>query len=240
MELPPASWPCVNPLSEQDTQKRAAAERALEQVENGMLLGVGSGTTARFFIEGLAARAAEGLRVTAVPTSEASSQMLVAAGIPVVEDVDRSLDLAIDGADEVDPELNALKGHGGALFREKLVAVSAARFLVIVDETKLVERLGQTFVPVEVLPFMWRQTAGRVAPLCTSWALRGGTDQPYRTDNGNLILDLNFEGGISDLEATASALKEVTGVVEHGLFLGVATACLVAGAGGVRELRRTT
>jgi ribose 5-phosphate isomerase A len=201
---------------------------------------VGSGTTARFFTQGLAARAAEGLRVTAVPTSRETSEMLAAAGIPVVEDVERRLDLAIDGADEVDPGLNLLKGHGGALFREKLVAVSADRFLVIVDESKLVERLGQTFVPVEVLPFMWRQTAGRVASLCSSWVLRGGTDEPYRTDNGNLILDLTFEGGIPDLEATASALKQVTGVLEHGLFLRVATACLVAGPGSVRELRRTT
>jgi ribose 5-phosphate isomerase A len=226
-------------LSEQDLQKRAAAERALEQVESGMLLGVGTGSTARFFIEGLATRAAVGLRVTAVPTSQASSEMLVAAGIPVVEDVDRKLDLAVDGADEVDPGLNLLKGHGGALFREKLVAVSAHRFIVIVDESKLVERLGQTFVPVEILPFMWRQTAERVAPLCSSWALRGGVDQPYRTDGGNLIVDLTFGGGISELEATATALKELTGVLEHGLFLGVATTCLVAGPGGVRELRRT-
>jgi ribose 5-phosphate isomerase A len=230
----------VSRLSEQDVQKRAAAERALERVESGMLLGVGTGSTARFFIEGLAARAAEGLRVTAVPTSRDSSEMLDAAGIPVVEDVERELDLAVDGADEVDPELNLLKGHGGALFREKLVAVSAARFVVIVDESKIVERLGQTFVPVEVLPFMWRQTARRVAPLCTSWVLRGGVDQPYRTDGGNLILDLTFEGGIADLEATASALKETTGVLEHGLFIGVTTACLVAGPGGVRELLRTT
>jgi ribose 5-phosphate isomerase A len=226
-------------LSEHDVQKRAAAERALQQVESGMLLGVGTGSTARFFIEGLAARAAQGLRVTAVPTSQASSEMLVAAGIPVVEDVDRPLDLAVDGADEVDPGLNLLKGHGGALFREKLVAVSADRFVVIVDESKLVERLGQTFVPVEILPFMWRQTARRVASLCTSWVLRGGVDQPYRTDGGNLILDLTFEGGISDPGTTASALKELTGVLEHGLFLGVATNCLVAGPGGVRELRRT-
>jgi ribose 5-phosphate isomerase A len=230
----------VSRLSEQDVRKRAAAERALQLVESGMLLGVGTGSTARYFIEGLAIRAAEGLRVTAVPTSRASSEMLEAAGIPVVEDVDRELDLAIDGADEVDPAMNLVKGHGGALFREKLVAVSAARFVVIVDESKVVERLGQTFVPAEILPFMWRQTAGRVAPLCTSWVLRGGVDQPYRTDSGNLILDLTFEGGISDLEATASALKATTGVLEHGLFTGLATACLVAGPGGVRELLRTT
>lgn len=224
-------------MADQDAFKRAAAERALQQVESGMLLGVGTGTTARFFIEGLAARAARGLQVTAVPTSSGSSGLLSAAGIPVVEDVDRELDLAIDGADEVDPRLNLVKGHGGALFREKLVAMAAARFLVIVDESKLVGRLGQTYLPVEVVPFLWQQTAGRVGRLCTSWVLRGGPDQPYRTDNGNLILDLTFQEGIGDPEATASALKSVAGVVEHGLFVGTASACLVAGESGVRELR---
>jgi ribose 5-phosphate isomerase A len=227
-------------LSEQDVLKRAAAERALEQVESGMLLGVGTGTTARYFIDGLAARVSEGLSVTAVPTSKGSSEMLVAAGIPVVEDSDRGIDLAVDGADEVDPELNLLKGHGGALFREKLVAVAAARFLVIADQSKLVPRLGQTYVPVEVLPFLWQHTAGRLAEICTSWSLRGGTASPYVTDNGNYIVDLMFEGGITDLEGTAAALKAVTGAVEHGLFLRVATVCYVAGADGVQELRRTT
>jgi ribose 5-phosphate isomerase A len=227
-------------LTEQDPLKRAAAEQALEQVESGMLLGVGTGSTVRFFIEGLAERAARGLQVTAVATSRDSSDLLSAAGIPVVEDVDHPLDLAVDGADEVDPALNLVKGHGGALFREKLVAVAAARFLVIVDESKLVDRLGRTYLPVEVLPFMWRQTAARLAPLCSSWVLRGGTDQPYRTDNGNFILDLSFHGGISDPEATASGLKSVTGVLEHGLFVGTATACLVARQDGVRELSRLT
>jgi ribose 5-phosphate isomerase A len=230
----------VRPLPDQAALKRAAAERALEQVESGMLLGIGTGTTARLFIEGLVARAAQGLRVTAVPTSQASAEMAMSAGIPVVEEIDRGIDLAVDGADEVDPDLNLLKGHGGALFREKLVAVAAARFLVIVDESKLVEHLGQTYVPVEVLPFLWRQTAERVARLCTSWTLRGEPAAPYRTDNGNLILDLTFEGGIADPEATGAALKAVTGVLEHGLFPGVATACMVAAADGVRELRRTT
>jgi ribose 5-phosphate isomerase A len=227
----------VTPSAEQDLRKRAAAERALELVEDGMLLGVGTGTTAAFFIEGLVARAAQGLRVTAVPTSRASSEMVRKAGIPVVEEVERSIDLAVDGADEVDPALNLVKGHGGALFREKLVAVSARRFVVIVDESKLVPRLGQTFVPVEVLPFLWRETAQRVGELVPAWTLREGLAGPYLTDNGNLILDLTFEGGVPDPEEVGSALKAVTGVVEHGLFAGIASACIVAGAEGVRELR---
>jgi ribose 5-phosphate isomerase A len=230
----------VRRLPDQDALKRAAAERALEQVESGMLLGLGTGTTARFFIEGLVARTAQGLRVTAVPTSKASAEMARSAGIPVVEEIDRAIDLAVDGADEVDPQLNLLKGHGGALFREKLVAVSAARFLVVVDESKLVERLGQTYVPVEVLPFLWRRTAERVSRLCTAWTLRGAPEAPYRTDNGNFILDITIEGGIPDPEATGAALKAVTGVVEHGLFAGIASACIVAAADGVRELHRPT
>jgi ribose 5-phosphate isomerase A len=163
--------------------------------------------------------------------------MVRRAGIPVVEEVERGIDLAVDGADEVDPGLNLVKGHGGALFREKLVAVSAERFVVIVDESKLVPRLGQTFVPVEVLPFLWRETARRLGELGPAWTLREGLAGPYLTDNGNLILDLTFEGGVPDPEGTGSALKAVTGVAEHGLFAGIASACIVAGAEGVRELR---
>ena len=227
-------------MSEQDEQKRAAAELALESVESGMLLGVGTGSTARFFIEGLSRRAASGLRVTAVATSEETARMVAAAGIPVVDDIDRPIDLAVDGADEIDPALNLLKGHGGALFREKLVAVAARRFLVIVDESKVVQRLGQTYVPVEVLPFLWRLTAERLAGLGASWELRGGLDAPFRTDNGSLVVDLTFPGGVGDSERTAALIKGVTGVLEHGLFLGLTTACLVAGPKGVRVLERPT
>jgi ribose 5-phosphate isomerase A len=217
--------------------KRAAAELALGRVETGMLLGVGTGSTTRFFIEGLARRALEGLRVTAVPTSAESARMVAEAGIPVVEEIDRPIDLAVDGADEIDPDLNLVKGHGGALFREKLVAAAASRFIVIADESKLVPRLGQTYLPVEVLPFLWRRTAERLAELGGRWELRGGAERPYRTDNGNLVLDLTFEGGIADPRRTASHIKGTVGVLEHGLFLGLATACLVAGAEGVRELQ---
>jgi ribose 5-phosphate isomerase A len=230
----------VTPLPERDEQKRAAAELALDSVESGMLLGIGSGSTARFFIEGLARRAAEGLRVTAVATSEESARMTAEAGIPVLDDIERPIDLAVDGADEIDPALNLLKGHGGALFREKLVAVAALRFLVIADESKLVQRLGQTYVPVEVLPFLWRQTAERLGGLGPSWALRGGVDAPYRTDNGSLIVDLTFDGGLSDPERTAALIKSITGVLEHGLFLGLASTCLVAGPEGVRVLEGPT
>jgi ribose 5-phosphate isomerase A len=213
--------------------KRAAARRALELVRPGMVLGVGSGTTARFFTESLA-----GLRVAAVPTSRESAELARAAGVELLDDPTEPLDLAVDGADEVDPELRLVKGHGGALFREKMVALSARRFIVIVDDSKLVDRLGHTYVPVEVAPFLWRETAERLRGVGASWTLRGGEAQPYRTDNGNLIVDLRFPDGIEDPGATASSIKAVSGVLEHGMFLGLASGVIVAGQTGIHELGR--
>ncbi|HEY4027066.1 MAG TPA: ribose-5-phosphate isomerase RpiA [Candidatus Dormibacteraeota bacterium] len=218
-------------MADQNDLKQAAARRALDLVAPGMVLGLGTGTTIRFFIEGLA-----GLRVTAVPTSEASADVARAAGIDLVEDPRRPVDLAVDGADEIDPELRLVKGHGGALFREKMVALAARRFVVVADDSKLVDRLGRTYVPVEVAPFLWRQTAERLGRLGASWTLRGGDASPYRTDNGNLILDLTFPGGLDDPERMAADLKAVSGVLEHGLFLGLARGAIVAAATGVRVL----
>jgi ribose 5-phosphate isomerase A len=214
-----------------DGRKRAAARRALELVTPGMVLGIGTGTTARYFIEGL-----RGLRVAAVATSRVSAELARAAGVELLEDPPVALDLAVDGADEIDPELRLVKGRGGALFREKMVAMAARRFVVIADESKLVERLGSTYVPVEVAPFLWRRTAQRLAELGGTGALRGGEAAPYRTDNGNLIVDLRYAGGIADPAGTAGALKAVTGVLEHGLFLGLARGAIVGRAGGVEVL----
>jgi ribose 5-phosphate isomerase A len=222
-------------LANTDALKLAAAQRALELVEPGMLLGIGTGTTARFFITELGARAV-GRHVRTVPTSRRSAELARSAGIAVVEEPERPIDLAVDGADEIDPLLRLVKGHGGALFREKLVAAAARRFVVVGDGSKLVERLGRGAVPVEVLPFLWRQTAARLAALGPTWTLRGGTEEPYRTDNGNLILDLAFEDGVADPEGTAAAMKAVTGVLEHGLFIGLASAAIVATDDGVRVL----
>ncbi|HZU15010.1 MAG TPA: ribose-5-phosphate isomerase RpiA [Candidatus Dormibacteraeota bacterium] len=219
-----------------DEQKRAAARRALELVESGMLLGIGSGTTARFFIQALGERVATGLRVSAVATSRQSEELARSLGIAVIDDPSQPIDLAVDGADEIDPQLRLIKGHGGALFREKLVASSARRFIVIADASKLARRLGRTFVPVEILPFLWRQTARRLAALGAEVRLRAGPDGPYRTDNGNLILDLTFAGGIEDPEGVATAIKVTTGVLEHGLFLGLATGAIVAEPQGLRIL----
>lgn len=225
-------------MTERDQLKRQAAERALELVQTGMVLGLGSGTTARYFIEGLAGRVAQGLRVTAVPTSRAASEAALAAGIPLISELDRPIDLAVDGADEIAPNLDLLKGRGGALVREKLVAYASERFIVIADASKLVDRLGKGVIPVEVLPFMWRQTARRLAALGTTWDLRGGPETPFKTDNGNLIVDLTMPGGISDPDSFAARIKGCMGVVEHGLFLRMATGAIVAGQSGIEVMGR--
>lgn len=218
-------------MTDRDELKRAAARRALELVAPGMVLGIGTGTTARFFIEGLA-----GLRVAAVPTSVASAELARAAGVELLEDPRAPIDLAVDGADEIDPGLRLVKGHGGALFREKMVAAAARRFVVIADDSKLVERLGRGAVPVEVAPFLWRHTAERLAGMGASSTLRGGEAAPYRTDNGNLVVDLVFPGGLAEPERTAADLKALTGVLDHGLFLGLVAGAVVAGPAGVRVL----
>jgi ribose 5-phosphate isomerase A len=202
-----------------------------------MLLGLGTGSTAAIFIDLLGERVRAGLRVTAIATSSRSRQQAESLGIPVVDELSGPIDLAVDGADEIDPALNLLKGRGGALVREKLVAVSARRFVVIADRSKLVARLGVGVLPVELLPFLWRETAHRlegVAPL--TWTLRGGLDSPFVSDNGNLVLDLTLPGGVPDPVALGAQLKGITGVVEHGIFAGLATACLVADPGGVKVI----
>ena len=200
-------------------------------VRPGMLLGIGTGSTARHFIAGLAGR-----DVVAVATSRASADQARALGVAVTDQPDRPLDLAVDGADEVDPALSLVKGRGGALFREKLVALAARRFIVIADESKLVDRLAVGVVPVEVLGFLWRSTARRLEGLGCSWVLRGGEEAPFVTDNGNLVLDLTFPGGVRNPSALAHALKETTGVCEHGLFVNLATAVILAGPTSTRVL----
>jgi ribose 5-phosphate isomerase A len=219
-------------LSDQDAHKRAAAEKALELVRDGMLLGLGSGSTARYFTEGVGRLVAEGMKVRAVPTSRATAELAAENGIPIFTELIGPIDLAVDGADEVDQALNLIKGRGGSLFREKLVAAAAKRFVVVVDESKIVKQLGVGVLPVEVLPFLWRSTAERLASMATRLTVRGGEEAPYVTDNGNLILDLEIEGGIADAAALAKALKGTIGVVEHGLFIGMTDTCIASGPDG--------
>jgi ribose 5-phosphate isomerase A len=221
-----------------DEQKRAAAEKALELVQDGMLIGLGSGTTARFFTEGVGRLIAEGMKVRGVPTSRSTAELAASLGIPVVTELVGQIDLTVDGADEVDPALNLIKGRGGAMFREKLVASASKRFVVVVDESKLVKQLGVGVLPVEVLPFLWRSTAERLAALGMSLTVRGGEEVPYVTDNGNLILDLTVEGGIKNASDLGVELKKITGVVEHGLFVGMTDTVIVADSEGPRMIGR--
>jgi ribose 5-phosphate isomerase A len=221
-----------------DELKQAAALKALELVQDGMLVGLGSGTTARYFTEGLGQLVAEGMKVRAVPTSRATAELAAEHGIPIVTELVGQIDLAVDGADEVDPALNLIKGRGGALFREKLVAAASKRFVVVVDESKIVKQLGVGVLPVEVLPFLWRSTAERLAGLGVSLVVRGGEETPYITDNGNLILDITVEGGISNPKDFGVELKKITGVVEHGLFVGMTDTVIVAGPEGPKAIGR--
>ena len=219
-------------MSDQDELKKAAAEKALELVREGMLLGLGSGSTANYFTEGVGRLVGEGMKVMGVPTSRATAELAATNGIPIVTELISQIDLTVDGADEVDEKLNLIKGRGGALFREKVVAAASKRLVVVVDESKIVKQLGVGVVPVEILPFLWRSTAARLASLATSLVVRGGEEAPYITDNGNLIVDLMIHDGIADAAGLASALKATIGVVEHGLFIGMADTCVVGGPDG--------
>ena len=225
-------------MADQNALKRAAAEKALELVRDGMLLGLGSGSTVRYFTEGVGRLVAEGMKVRGVPTSRETAELAAECAIPIITELVGEIDLAVDGADEVDPALNLIKGRGGALFREKIVAAASKRLVVIVDESKMVKQLGQGVLPVEVLPFLWRTTADRLLALGATLVVRGGEEAPYVTDNGNLILDLTFDGGIADAAKMATAIKVTTGVVEHGLFIGLTDTVIVAGPEGPRAIGR--
>src|SRR6266853_1624728 len=207
--------------AEVETHKRAAAERAVELVRPGMIVGLGTGSTARYFIDGLGGKVGEGLKVQAVSTSDESGRLAKAAGIPIVDRISGELDLAVDGADEIDPAVNCIKGRGGALLREKIVAHASRRFVLIADESKLVGRLGRGPVPIEILPFLWEATSRSVESLGGRPELRLTVGEPYRTDNGNLVLDTTF--GMVDA-GLGLALRGIPGVIEHGLFFGLAKA----------------
>src|SRR5206468_1407057 len=234
----PASRRSVTLLA--DELKQAAAEKALELVQDGMLVGLGSGTTARFFTEGVGRLVAQGMKLRGVPSSRATAALAAEHGIPIVTELVGQIDLTVDGADEVDPALNLVKGRGGALFREKLVAAASKRFVVVVDESKLVKQLGAGVLPVEVLPFLWRSTAERLTALGLSLVIRGGEETPYVTDNGNVILDVTVAEGIKNPAELALELKQVTGVVEHGLFVGMTDTVIVAGPDGPKAIGRSS
>lgn len=222
--------------------KEVAARAALAYVQDGMKLGLGTGSTAAHFLRLLGEKVrTEGLKVVGVPTSERSRAMAIEGGIPLCELSEvESLDLGVDGADETDPDLNVIKGGGGALVREKLVASACKQFVVVCDSSKIKQRLGAFPVPVAVLPFAWQTTQRRLETLGSEVALRKAENgEPYLTDDGLYILDIHF-GQIADAPDTARAMKAMVGVVEVGLFIGMATK-VIAGYedGHVEEFDRT-
>ena len=224
-----------------DGLKRNAAEAAAALVEDGMAVGLGTGSTAAFAIAQLIERVRNGLRITAVPTSERSAAQAREGGIALVE-LGRGprLDMTIDGADAVAAgSLNLVKGLGGALLREKMVAQASAKLLIVVDASKLVDRLGMnSLIPVEVTPFGWEATAGRIEALGGHPFLRmDAAGAPYRTDGGNFILDCHM-APIADPAALDTQLQAIVGVMETGLFIGRTTTVFVADPAGVRVLTR--
>jgi ribose 5-phosphate isomerase A len=219
-----------------DTQKRLAAEQAASLVEDGMVVGLGTGSTATFFIDSLIARARDGLRIVCIPTSERSAAQARAGGLQLVDfGTHPVIDLTIDGADEIKRDtLDLVKGLGGALLREKIVASASRRLVIIADTSKLVDWLGTTApVPVEVTRFGWEATREKLRATGAGITQRMAADgQPYVTDGGNFILDLKFEA-IADAAKLNDQIRRVTGVVETGLFVGMAEMALVADEAGV-------
>lgn len=225
-------------LGDVAAQKRAAACAAVAEIEDGMLVGLGTGSTANFAIAVLGERVAAGLKVTTVATSLAASRAAETAGLAVLPfETLTKLDLAIDGADELDPQLRAIKGQGGAMLREKIVAAAATRMIVIVDASKQVTRLGRGALPVEVLPFAAGFVCHRIERLGATVSQRMADHACYRTDQGNIILDCRF-GSIDDPQALSSALSAIPGVLGHGLFLDEIDAAYVGESDGVIQLSR--
>jgi ribose 5-phosphate isomerase A len=228
-------------MDDRDARKREAAMAAVAMVEDGMVVGLGTGSTAAFAIDGLIERVRGGLRIVGIPTSERSAKQARDGGIALTDFAHHTrLDLTIDGADEIDrASLNLIKGLGGALLREKIVASASARLVIVADEPKLVSRLGGTVpVPVEIVAFGWETTAARLTALGARPVLRKVPDgAAFRTDGGNLILDCQF-GLIADAARLERDLSTTIGVVESGLFIGMATTALVATPGGIVRLDR--
>jgi ribose 5-phosphate isomerase A len=223
-----------------DDLKRRAAEASLDYVSEGMRVGLGSGTTAAQVIRLLGRRVSDGLRIAGVPTSAATERLARQVGIPLTT-LDADVDLCIDGADEIGPGLGLIKGRGGALLREKIVATAAKRVVIVADASKLVDELGAAPLPIEVVSFGFaatlraieRAAAGAGLAVQLTQRLRGA--EPHVTDSGHWIVDASF-GRIPDPEALAQRLANIPGIVEHGLFLGLADRAIVASPDGVREL----
>lgn len=231
-------------MTNADELKRVVGVRAAEYIEDGMVVGLGTGSTVRYLLEAIVARRARGelQRIVGIPTSEATQRIAESTGIPLT-DLERNprVDLALDGADEFDPSVDLIKGLGGALLREKLVATAAADFVVLVDESKRVSRLGEKApLPVEIAEFGYGIQMPFLRDLGCEPTLRLGADRtPFRTDGGNLVIDCRFPAGIADAPGLAAVLDGRPGIFEHGLFLGMARSVIIAGEAGIQVLERS-
>jgi ribose 5-phosphate isomerase A len=227
-----------------ESQKRRAAERAVEFVESGMKLGLGTGSTARHVVELIAARIADGTLsgIVAVPTSRATEMHARSVHVPLTTlNHEPHLDLTLDGADEIGPGLDLIKGHGGALLWEKMVAEASSRLLIVADASKLVSRVGERMaLPVEVVPFGWATHLPVMTELGAHPVLRCVQGEPVVTDSGNYLIDCRFEHGIADPVGVSAALKARTGIVETGLFIGMAHVAVVASDDNIRVIERET
>jgi len=224
-----------------DQEKEAAARASLRFVEDGQVVGLGTGSTAAHFIQLLGERVKQGLRVRGIPTSVRSDALAKGLGIPLTTfDECQEIAVTVDGADEVDPKLRLIKGGGGALLREKIVASATRKLVIVVDASKRVATLGKFPLPVEIIKFSRALVTKKIAALGAEVRLRTKDDgKPYLTDENNYILDCHF-GKIADVDGLARELSDMPGVVEHGLFIGMANIVLVAGEKGVVELRAVT
>jgi ribose 5-phosphate isomerase A len=229
-------------MTPQDELKQQAAIHAVEVIESGMVVGLGSGSTANFATQRIAERINSGglKNIVGIPSSARTEKLAIKLGIPLVDFEERQqIDVTIDGADEVDPDLNLIKGGGGALLREKVVAQASRQNIIIVDESKLSARLGTRWsLPVEVIPFAAKTAENFLKSQGAAVTLRlDDNGRPYQTDQNNFILDANF-GEMADPNGLAARLNERAGIVEHGLFLGLASDVIVAAENGFRHLKR--
>jgi len=229
----------ANDQGKNDQEKEAAAQASLRFIKDGQVLGLGTGSTAAHFIRLLGEQVKNGLKIVGIPTSERSHEQATSLGIPLTTlEECQVIDVTVDGADEVDPQLRLIKGGGGALLREKIVASATRQLVIVADATKRVPVLGKFPLPVEVIKFARPLVAKRIAALGADVQTRLQPDgKPYLTDENNHILDCRF-GQIPDADTLARQLSEMPGVVEHGLFIGMASVVLVANGSEIVELRR--